>query len=338
MNQKSIENNKFITGSLLILALVAIAFSLNFTKPIMIPFVLALLIRILIDPIIDFQTVNLHVHRIVAVLVSIVLIVFLFMIIVPFIVGSVATFLLSADDYNSKVLLLIDFIISRLQEYDIDVDREIIRNTLSTLPFLDWASKVLSNSANFISKFFLVAILTLFLLLGKKSNNTSEEWNEIITQVKKYIFTKFITSSATGILAGLIYWMLGLELAFIFGSLTFILNFIPYFGSAIAILIPIPIAFLQFEDPTYLFLVILLPTIVHIIIGNIIEPKIFGDAFGLHPITIILSLIFWGMIWGIIGVLLAAPLTAIIKIIFEKFETTKPLSLFLEGKIHLNTS
>ena len=338
MNQKSIENNKFITGSLLILALVAIAFSLNFTKPIMIPFVLALLIRILIDPIIDFQIVNLHVHRIVAVLVSIVLIVFLFMIIVPFIVGSVATFLLSADDYNSKVLLLIDFIIGRLQEYDVDVDREIIRNTLSTLPFLDWASKVLSNSANFISKFFLVAILTLFLLLGKKSNNTSEEWNEIITQVKKYIFTKFITSSATGILAGLIYWMLGLELAFIFGSLTFILNFIPYFGSAIAILIPIPIAFLQFEDPTYLFLVILLPTIVHIIIGNIIEPKIFGEAFGLHPITIILSLIFWGMIWGIIGVLLAAPLTAIIKIIFEKFETTKPLSLFLEGKIHLNKS
>jgi len=338
MNQKSIENNKFITGSLLILALVAIAFSLNFTKPIMIPFVLALLIRILIDPIIDFQIVNLHVHRIIAVLVSIVLIVFLFMIIVPFIVGSVATFLLSADDYNSKVLLLIDFIISRLQEYDVDVDREIIRNTLSTLPFLDWASTVLSNSANFISKFFLVAILTLFLLLGKKSNNTSEEWNEIITQVKKYIFTKFITSSATGILAGLIYWMLGLELAFIFGSLTFILNFIPYFGSAIAILIPIPIAFLQFEDPTYLFLVILLPTIVHIIIGNIIEPKIFGEAFGLHPITIILSLIFWGMIWGIIGVLLAAPLTAIIKIIFEKFETTKPLSLFLEGKIHLNTS
>ena len=338
MNQKSIENNKFITGSLLILALVAIAFSLNFTKPIMIPFVLALLIRILIDPIIDFQIVNLHVHRIVAVLVSIVLIVFLFMIIVPFIVGSVATFLLSADDYNSKVLLLIDFIIGRLQEYDVDVDREIIRNTLSTLPFLDWASKVLSNSANFISKFFLVAILTLFLLLGKKSNNTSEEWNEIITQVKKYIFTKFITSAVTGILTGLIYWMLGLELAFIFGSLTFILNFIPYFGSAIAILIPIPIAFLQFEDPTYLFLVILLPTIVHIIIGNIIEPKIFGEAFGLHPITIILSLIFWGMIWGIIGVLLAAPLTAIIKIIFEKFETTKPLSLFLEGKIHLNTS
>ena len=82
MNQGAIENNKFITASLLILALVAIAFSLNFTKPIMIPFVLALLIRILIDPIIDFQIENLHVHRDIAVLVSIVLIIFLFMIIV----------------------------------------------------------------------------------------------------------------------------------------------------------------------------------------------------------------------------------------------------------------
>ena len=331
------ESGRIITISLLILAIVAVAFSLNFTKPIMIPFVLALLIRILIDPIIDFQTDNLRVHRIVAVLVSIVLIVFLFMIIVPYIIGSVATFLQSADDYNSKVLLLIDFVINKLQEYDIEVDREIIRNTLSTLPFLDWASTILSNSANFISKFFLVVIMTLFLLLGKKSKNISTEWNEIITQVKKYIFTKFITSSATGVLAGTIYWLLGIELAFIFGSLTFILNFIPYFGSAIAILIPLPIAFLQFEDPTYVILIILLPTIVHVIIGNILEPKIFGEAFGLHPVTIILSLIFWGMIWGIIGVLLAAPITAIIKISFEKFKTTQPIARLLAGSIHHKT-
>ena len=92
MNQNNLENNRIITLSLFILALVAVAFTLNFTKPIMIPFVLALLIRILIDPIIDFQTEKLRVHRIVAVFVSLILIVFLFIIIVPFIVGSVATF------------------------------------------------------------------------------------------------------------------------------------------------------------------------------------------------------------------------------------------------------
>ena len=335
MNQSNLENNRFISISLLILALVAVAFTLNFTKPIMIPFVLALLIRILIDPIIDFQIKNLRIHRIIAVFVSLILIVFLFIIIVPFIVGSVATFLQSADDYNSKVLILIDIVINKLGEFDIIIDRDIIRNTLLNLPFLDWASTILSNSANFISKLFLVVIMTLFLLLGKKTKNTSAEWNEIINHVKQYIFTKFITSSATGILTGLIYWFLGLELALIFGSLTFILNFIPVIGSVIAVLIPLPVAFLQFTDPTSVILVILLPAIVHIIIGNILEPKIFGAAFGLHPVTVILCLIFWGMIWGFIGVLLAAPITAIIKISFEKFETTKPFAKLLEGTIHL---
>ena len=334
MNQNNLENNRIITLSLFILALVAVAFTLNFTKPIMIPFVLALLIRILIDPIIDFQTEKLRVHRIVAVFVSLILIVFLFIIIVPFIVGSVATFLQSADDYNTKVLILIDILINKLTNFNIVVDREIILNTLADLPFLDWASTILSNSANFVSKFFLVVILTLFLLLGKKSQNISAEWNEIISHVKTYTFTKFITSATTGILAGLVYWILGMELAFIFGSLTFILNFIPYFGSVIAVLIPVPIAYLQFEDPTYLILIILLPTIVHLIIGYIVEPKIFGAVLGLHPITIILSLIVWGMIWGFIGILLAAPITAILKISFEKFETTLPLARLLEGSVH----
>ena len=334
MNQ-SLESNRIVTGSLFILAVIAVAFILNFTQPIMVPFVLALLIRILIDPIIDFQTQYLNVHRIVAVFVSLCLIVFLFIIIVPFIFSSVVTFLESADDYNAKVLILLDIIISKLQNFDLNVDRDTIRNSLINLPLLDWASTILSNSANFISKFFLVVIMTLFLLLGKKSKETSSQWNDIIGHVKKYIFTKFLTSTATGILAGLIYWFLGMELAFIFGTLTFILNFIPVIGSVIAVLLPIPIAVLQFPELSQVMLIILLPTVVHTLIGNILEPKIFGEAFGLHPITIILSLIFWGMIWGIIGVLLAAPITAIVKITFERFETTKQIARLLEGKIHL---
>ena len=333
--KQTIETNRIITGSLFIIATIAVSFILNFAQPFLVPLVLALLIRILIDPIIDYQIDFLHVHRVVAVFVSLCLIIFLFIIIVPFIGSSVITFLQSADDYNNKVLILIDLGISKLKEFNIEIDRETIRNSLNNLPLLDWASTVLSNSANFISKFVLVVIMTLFLLLGKKSVNTSPVWNDIIGHVKKYIFTKFITSSITGVSAGLIYWFLGLELAFIFGSLTFILNFIPVVGSIIAVLLPIPIAILQYPDLSSVLLIIFLPAIIHQIIGNIVEPKIFGDAFGLHPITIILSLIFWGMIWGIIGVLLAAPLTAIIRVSFERFDSTRQIARLLEGKVHL---
>ena len=333
--KQNTETNKIITGSLFIIATIAVSFILNFAQPFLVPLVLALLIRILIDPIIDYQIDFLHVHRIVAVFVSLCLIIFLFIIIVPFIGSSVITFLQSADDYNNKVLILIDLGISKLKEFNIEIDRDTIRNSLNELPLLDWASTILSNSANFISKFVLVVIMTLFLLLGKKSLNTSPVWNDIIGHIKKYIFTKFITSSITGVSAGLIYWFLGLELAFIFGSLTFILNFIPVVGSIIAVILPIPIAILQYPDLSSVLLIIFLPAIIHQIIGNVVEPKIFGDAFGLHPITIILSLIFWGMIWGIIGVLLAAPLTAIIRVSFERFESTRQIARLLEGKVHL---
>ena len=333
--KQTLETNRIITGSLFIIATIAVSFILNFAQPFLVPLVLALLIRILIDPIIDYPIDFLHIHRIVAVFVSLCLIIILFIIIVPFIGSSVITFLESADDYNNKVLILIDLGISKLKEFNINIDRETIRSSLNELPLLDWASTILSNSANFISKFVLVIIMTLFLLLGKKSINTSPVWDDIIGHVKKYIFTKFITSSITGISAGLIYWFLGLELAFIFGSLTFILNFIPVVGSIIAVLLPIPIAILQYPDLSSVLLIIFLPAIIHQIIGNIVEPKIFGDAFGLHPITIILSLIFWGMIWGIIGVLLAAPLTAIIRVSFERFDSTRQIARLLEGKVHL---
>ena len=269
------ESNRVISGSLFILAIIAVAFILNFSQPIMVPFVLALLLRILIDPIIDFQTINLRVHRFIAVLVSIFLIIFIFSIIVPYIVSSVATFLESADDYNQKVIILIEALIIKLQEFEINIDRETIRNSILDLPITDWAAIILSNSANFISKFLLVVIITLFLLLGTPPKNTSEEWNDIIRLVKKYIFTKFLTSAFTGLAAGMIYWFLGLELAFIFGSLTFILNFIPVIGSVIAVLLPLPIAFLQYNDPTLVILIILLPTIVHQLVGNFLEPKIF---------------------------------------------------------------
>ena len=77
------ENNRVISGSLFILASIAVAFILNFSQPIMVPFVIALLIRILIDPIIDFQVKRLRIHRLVAVLVSLCLIALLFILWVP---------------------------------------------------------------------------------------------------------------------------------------------------------------------------------------------------------------------------------------------------------------
>ena len=329
------ENNQLVIYSVLIITIVAVAIALYFTRPIMIPFVIALFIRILIDPIIEFQTKKLRVHRFVAIIVAFIIIIAFFVLVVPFIVDSLVLFLKSADDYNTKVLFLLESIIYRLQEFEIEINKDAIIKYFLNLPFLEWTYSTLSNGANFIVKFVLVAIIALFLLVGSSDQKKSGTWDNINKQVKKYIFAKFITSLSTGVLTGIIYWFLGLDLALIFGTLTFLLNFIPTLGSVIAVLLPLPVAFLQFDAPIMIVLIIILPAIVHIIIGNIIEPKIFGQAFNLHPVTIIVALISWGLIWGITGMLLAVPLTAIIKMLFEQSDTTKPIALLLSGKLHL---
>ena len=68
-------------------------------------------------------------------------------------------------------------------------------------------------------------------------------------------------------------------------------------------------------------------------VGNAIEPRLMGDGLDLHPLTILLALIFWGLIWGIVGMLLAAPITAILKIILARFQTTQPLAEVLAGRL-----
>ena len=70
-------------------------------------------------------------------------------------------------------------------------------------------------------------------------------------------------------------------------------------------------------------------------IGNIIEPLIMGDHLDLHPVVILLSLIFWGLIWGITGMLLAAPITAILKIVCDRFKMTRPIAELLAGRLPL---
>ena len=329
------ENNQFIICSLLIITIVVVAIALYFTRSIMIPFILALFVKILIDQIIDFQTKNLKINSFVATIVAVIIIIAFFVLVVPFIVDSLILSLKSADDYNTKVLILIESIIYRFQEFGIEINKDTIKTSFLNLPFLEWTYFTLSNGANFIGKFILVVILTLFLFARSSYKKKSETWENINKQVKKYIVAKFMTSLSTGVLTGIIYWFLGLDLALLFATLTFLLNFIPTLGSIIAVLLPLPVAFLQFEAPIMIVLIIILPTIVHIIIGNIIEPKFFGKAFNLHPVTIVIALISWGMIWGITGMLLAAPLTAILRILFEQSNTTKPIALLLSGKLHL---
>lgn len=142
-------------------------------------------------------------------------------------------------------------------------------------------------------------------------------FKDITIQIQRYIVTKFFISLTVGILFGFILWLFGIEFFIIWAILALLLNFIPNIGSVIAVILPAVMALIQYESFGYAMILALVLIILQNLIGNIIEPKIFGDRLGLNPLVILLSLLLWGYLWGIVGMFLSVPLTAVIKIILS---------------------
>ncbi|MGE0142755.1 MAG: AI-2E family transporter, partial [Planctomycetota bacterium] len=134
-------------------------------------------------------------------------------------------------------------------------------------------------------------------------------------------------SVLTALIVGSILFFLGVPLALAFAFLVFVLNFVPNVGSMIATVLPIPILLGsdQISGATTA-LAIALPAAVQMLIGQLLEPKLMGRSLDLHPVAVLLGLVFWGMLWGLVGVLLAVPMTSAIKIVLVEMGYTQPIA------------
>ncbi len=159
-------------------------------------------------------------------------------------------------------------------------------------------------------------------ITARRERTIEKTFKDITEQIQRYIATKFLISLLTGIVVGIILWIFDIDFIFVWAVLAFFLNFIPNIGSIIAIILPTIMTLIQYESIGYTFLVSGVITIAQNVIGNIIEPKILGDKLGLNPLVIILSLLIWGYIWGIAGMFLSVPLTAVVKIIISNSTST----------------
>jgi AI-2 transport protein TqsA len=118
----------------------------------------------------------------------------------------------------------------------------------------------------------------------------------------------------------------------VFGFLAFLLNFIPTIGAVVATLLPVPVIVLSPDlSVATQVLAVAIPAAIQAVIGSFIQPKVLGRSFGLHPVSILLALIFFGMIWGLVGAFLATPITAVIKIVLERIPATRFVAALLAG-------
>jgi predicted PurR-regulated permease PerM len=120
------------------------------------------------------------------------------------------------------------------------------------------------------------------------------------------------------------------------GALAFFLNFIPTVGSIVASIPPILLALVQFYPSIWPGVVTLIAVVtIQLGMGNALAPKIMGDQLNLSPVVVLLSLLFWGWLWGVVGALISIPIAAAIKIVCENIETLHPISVMMgSGKTY----
>jgi AI-2 transport protein TqsA len=320
-------------GSLMILATVALAFALVYTRDVMVPFVLAIFVTVVVSPLFDFQVMRWHAPRWFAVLTTLLVVLALLTLLGYILIVAIQQMVHAAGEYSQQVVTLTDRLFAQLNARHIQVDQARITSELEArLPGI--ITQTAGTATTLISRGFLIVIFVVFLLIGRNpQQQPSGIYADISSTIRGYITTMTAISTVTGLLVGFVLWGMGLHMAWLFGLLVFLLTFIPNIGSILATLLPIPVAVTQFQDPWMVLAVVAIPGAIHLTIGNLIAPRLMGRGLELHPVTVLLALAFWGLLWGIAGMVLAVPIVAVLRIALLRFETTRPLAELLSGHL-----
>lgn len=325
--------NRISTGSLFTLAIIAVALVLKFASAVFVPFIFSLFIYYSVLPLVEWIETKFKLPNSISLILSIVIVGVVITLLVMGTMLSLKGFISGADIYKQKFMIFGQQSVEFLTAKGVPLDKNQILGYIAKFPILGFIKKMGGSLTSIVGDSLLVGIFLLFLLMGTNQSEGEGVLKKIGHGISKYTTNKIFISILTAGLSYALMAIVRLDLALMFAILTFMLNFIPNVGSLFAVLMTVPVVLLQFGLGWQAF--VLLPglLIIQFAVGNVLEPKLMGDDLGLHPITILLALILWGMIWGIPGMFLAVPLTAALKIICDEFEYTKKLSHMMSGNI-----
>ncbi len=318
------------TVCLLVLTAIALGAALNWLAPVMIPFVLSIFVATALARMIGALQRWLHLPRALATTI----IVLGGLVILAGVGALIATSITQLTENHVAYQAQLESVMGRLTpllgRFGLEVG-----SLLPSMPTVaGWMISTSNALATVVSEGLVVMIFVVFLLAGRGELPATGVWADIETRIQRYLLTKTALSAFVGVMTGVILAILGVDLAMVFGVFAFLLNFIPNIGPFVATLLPLPIVLMAPQmSTTSAVLAIALPALMHFSLGNVVEPKLMGVSLDLDPVVVLVTLIFWGMIWGFVGLLLATPITAVVKILLERNELTRPVADALAGRV-----
>lgn len=325
---------------LLILTCLTCAAAAYWLKSVLLPFVFALFLCLTLRPIVGFLRTKFHCPRFLSIILTLFIGAFLLVALTVVVSNSVVDITSNLDLYEKRFVSLIDNLCSNAWMRRLNFKSADILSTIGTEAansIGDALATIFNALFSFVSNIVLVGIYLIFLMFGSSIGNDSEEhttlFQDICKSIEYYVLVKVILSLIVGCLTWLILTIFDVPMAYVLGILAFALNFIPNVGPIVAVILPLPLAVLDPEITVGTFsMVVILPTIVHLIIGHLVEPNVLGGSLELDPVVILLTLMLAGVLWGPVGMLLATPMTVAGKMAVDRVNWAKPIVSLLSGR------
>lgn len=328
--------------------IIAVGFILKLASSVTLPLAISFFFFLLLNPLVN-KLEKIRVPRWVAIVIAMLILMVVFSVLILFVSFAMNTIIMELPRYTNRVTEIFGGIEAKVVEL-IGLDADV---KFFEMIVIDWQgiivrtlSRISESALSILSTTFLVFIFVLFLLLERQSlipklrsaipnrggMKLAVMFERINRQTSRYLVIKSLISLGTGVLFYLAAIATRLDFAFVWGVLAFVMNFIPSIGSVIITTSTILMAVIQFSpDYVSIIYVAVLMLSIQMVLGNIIDPRMQGNQLNLSPFVILVALVFWGYIWGIVGMFLAVPLTSIMQIFFANIKGLKPIAVLISS-------
>ena len=321
-------------------AVVVIVIGLQMAKDLLVPFlVAAFLALITVRPMLWMQR-----HRVPSILAALIIVsvIMLVLTIVGAVVGtSIADFTAALPSYQERLDAIVQGVIDLVAKaFNREEALESVGDMIDPGWAMGLAATLLNSLKDVLTNIFLIIFTMIFILLEAstvetkvaaafgRSTQSLKRPRVFLANLGRYLGIKTVVSMATGLTAGVVTWAIGLDFPLLWGMLAFLLNYVPNIGSIIAAVPAVLLALVQLGPGGATATAIGFVGI-NIVFGNIIEPRLMGYGVGLSPLVVFIGLVFWGWVFGPVGMLLSVPLTMTLKLALESDKRTRWIAILI---------